>query len=167
MEFRKATPADANSILNIIKQAQEALKSQGIDQWQNNYPNIDTVLSDIANENGYVLLKDGVVVGTVAVSFDGEKTYEAIYEGQWLSDIDFAVVHRIAVDDSYKGAGLASEIFKNIEKLCQSKGVFSIKVDTHKQNVSMQRVLQKNGFVYCGIIYTADKAERVAFEKMV
>ncbi len=167
MEFRKATKADASSIMSIIAQAQEYLKAQGIDQWQNNYPNLETVLNDIESKHGYVLLKDGAIVGTVAVSYDGEKTYEVIYDGQWLSDIDFAVVHRIAVDSAYKGSGLATEIFKHIEKLCLSKRFYSIRVDTHKQNKSMQRVLQKNGFYYCGIIYTADKAERVAFEKML
>ncbi|HCM13474.1 MAG TPA: GNAT family N-acetyltransferase, partial [Lachnospiraceae bacterium] len=35
MEFRKATMADADGILKIIRQAQAYLKSRGIDQWQN------------------------------------------------------------------------------------------------------------------------------------
>ncbi|HBN29292.1 MAG TPA: GNAT family N-acetyltransferase, partial [Clostridiaceae bacterium] len=46
-----------------------------------------------------------------------------------------------------------------------SKGVHSIKIDTHRENKSMQRLLKKNGFEYCGIIYLKDKSERIAFEK--
>ena len=167
MKFRKATQEDVLSILGIIEQAQKSLKDRGIDQWQNNYPNLETIQTDILNGHGYVLDNGGIVVGTVAVSFDGEETYESIFNGQWLSDIDFAVVHRIAVAEDFKGAGLAAEIFKHIEKLCLEKGVHSIKVDTHRQNESMQRALQKNGFQYCGIIYTADNAERFAFEKLL
>ncbi len=39
MEFRKAIESDIESIMKIIKQAQNYLREQGIDQWQNNYPN--------------------------------------------------------------------------------------------------------------------------------
>ncbi|NLZ51738.1 MAG: GNAT family N-acetyltransferase, partial [Thermoanaerobacteraceae bacterium] len=38
MKFRKAVEADIDSILNIIRQAQNYFKEQGIDQWQNGYP---------------------------------------------------------------------------------------------------------------------------------
>ncbi len=73
MEFRKSIKSDIDSIMNIIKQAQEYLKNQGLDQWQNNYPNIDTINQDIDNVNSYVLVDNGKILGTVVVIFDGEK----------------------------------------------------------------------------------------------
>lgn len=167
MEFRKSVETDVTSIMNIIKQAQAYFKEQGINQWQDNYPNFETVKKDIINKNGYILLKDNNIVGTVAVAFDGEKNYEAIYDGEWISNDEYAVIHRIAVDHNYKGLGLSSVIIKNIEKICLKKGVHSIKVDTHKENLSMQKLLQKNRFQYCGIIYLEDKSKRIAFEKML
>lgn len=167
MKFRKAIESDINSIMNIIKQGQDYFKEHGINQWQDNYPNFEIVRNDIANKNGFVLLKDENIVGTVAVSFEGEKTYNSIYNGKWLSNSEYAVIHRIAVDSNYKGLGLSSLIMKNIEEICLNKGVHSIKVDTHKDNLSMQKMLQKNGFKYCGIIYLEDKSERIAFEKIL
>ncbi|MDD7795386.1 GNAT family N-acetyltransferase [Clostridium sp. 'White wine YQ'] len=165
MEFRKTIKADMEEIMNIISQAQAYFKEQGIDQWQNNYPNVETINNDIINEHSYVLLKDNNIVATAAISFDGEKTYDAIYEGQWISNNEFAVIHRIAVHGDYKGLGLSSEIIKNVEKLCLDKGVYSIKVDTHEENISMQKLLKKNSFKYCGIIYLEDGNKRIAFEK--
>ena len=165
MEFRKAFESDANSIMSIINQAQGYFKKQGIDQWQDNYPNYETVYNDIANNYGYVLLKDNTIIGTVAVSFDGEKTYEYIYDGKWLSDGEYAVIHRMAIDSKYKRAGLASLIIENVEKICLEKDVYSIRIDTHKENLAMQKLLKKNGFKYCGIIYLEDGSERIAFEK--
>ena len=47
MIFRKATETDLNAIMNIISQAQNYLKEQGIDQWQNGYPNRQTIKKDI------------------------------------------------------------------------------------------------------------------------
>ncbi|MEQ8155334.1 MAG: GNAT family N-acetyltransferase [Clostridiaceae bacterium] len=165
MIFRKAVETDINGIMNIIRQAQAYFNEQGIDQWQNSYPNVETISCDIDNNYGYILLKDDDIVATAAVSFDGEKTYDTIYEGQWISNDEYAVIHRIAVDSSYKGSGLSSHIIKNVEELCLRKGVYSIKVDTHEENLSMQKLLKKNKFQYCGIIYLEDGSKRVAFEK--
>ena len=39
--------------------------------------------------------------------------------------------------------------------------------DTHRGNKIMQRVLEKNGLVYRGIIYLEDGGERLAFEKLL
>lgn len=167
MKFRKSNEEDIKSIMNIINQAQAWFKDQRIDQWQNNYPNIETIINDINNSYGYVLLKNNIVIGTAAVSFDGEKTYNSIYNGKWISNDDYAVIHRIAVDSNYKGLGLASVLFKYIEELCLDKGIHSIKVDTHEENMPMQKLLYKNGFQYCGIIYLEDKSKRIAFEKII
>jgi N-acetylglutamate synthase-like GNAT family acetyltransferase len=167
MEFRKAVETDINNIMNIIKQAQAYFKKQGINQWQDNYPSVETISSDIADKNSYVLLKDNNIVATAAVSFDGEKTYDSIYDGDWISNNEYAVIHRIAVDNNYKGLGLSSQIIKNIEQLCLNKGVHSIKVDTHEENISMQKLLKKNKLQYCGIIYLEDRSKRIAFEKIL
>ncbi|MPQ43211.1 GNAT family N-acetyltransferase [Clostridium tarantellae] len=165
MEFRKAVKSDIESILEIIKQAQNSLKEQGIDQWQNNYPNIETISNDIVNGYNYVLLKDNKVIATVAVIFEDDKSYESIYEGQWISNDDYVVIHRIAVHNDYKALGLSTKIIKYIEKLCGNKNVNSIKVDTHEDNIIMQNFLKKNNFKYCGVVYLEDESKRIAFEK--
>ncbi|WP_236897503.1 GNAT family N-acetyltransferase [Clostridium beijerinckii] len=167
MEFRKAVETDIDDIMNIIKQAQAYFKEQGIDQWQNNYPNPETIRNDIVNKHSYILLKDNNIVATAAVSFDGEKTYNSIYEGEWITNNEYAVIHRIAVDNTYKGLGLSSKIIKNVEELCLSKGVHSIKIDTHEENMSMQKLLKKNKFQYCGVIYLEDGNKRIAFERIL
>jgi RimJ/RimL family protein N-acetyltransferase len=63
--------------------------------------------------------------------------------------------------------GVSSVIIKNIAATCLDRGVNSIRVDTHKENKSMQKLLKKNGFTYCGIIYLVDGNERAAFEKLL
>jgi len=167
MQFRKASDADVSSIMRIIKQAQDFLGEQGVDQWQDNYPNSETIMNDIHNNNGYILKKDDILIGTVAVIFGVEKDYETIYNGKWLSNHEYAAVHRIAVGSEYKGLGLASIILKNVEEICLNKGIHSIKVDTHEENLPMQKLLKKNGFQYCGIVYLEDKSKRIALEKLL
>lgn len=166
MKLRKSVNEDINNIMQIIDEAKEALKEQGIDQWQNGYPNADVIRNDILNNDSYVFIKNNEIVATSAVSFDGEKTYDKIYDGNWISNDEFAVIHRIAISNKYKGTGIASEIIKMIEAICLDKNVHSIKVDTHEFNMPMQKLLKKNDFKYCGVIYLEDKSKRVAFEKI-
>lgn len=167
MNFRKAVKSDIKEIMGIISQAQIYFKECNIDQWQDNYPNSETIKEDMLNKHSYVLLKSDKIVATVSASFQGEKTYDAIYNGQWISNYEYVVMHRLAVHEKYKGLGLSNKIIKNIEKIALGKNIHSIKVDTHKDNISMKKVLIKNNFKYCGIIYLEDGSERIAFEKII
>ncbi len=62
MELRKTNISDVSSVMKIISQSQSYFKSKGIDQWQNNYPNENTIMGDINNGYSYVLEKDNKVL---------------------------------------------------------------------------------------------------------
>lgn len=166
MEFRKSSIGDIPEMMKIINQAQEYFKSKGIDQWQDGYPNEDNLKEDIDADESYVMLIDGKIVATVAISFRGESTYDKIYDGKWLSDGKYGVVHRVAISEAFKGQGLSHEIMNFSEEKCKEEGYRSIKIDTHKDNFVMRGLLEKNGFKYCGVILLEDGAERVAYEKI-
>lgn len=166
MKFRKTEKKDIPGILRIIRQAQQYMKEQGIDQWQDGYPDEAVFEEDIARGYSYVMEADGKVIGTMAVLFDGEPTYDKIYDGAWKTAGEpYAAIHRVAVDAEEKGRGIAGRMLSEVEKMCRERGVRSMKNDTHRDNKSMQRMLGKNGFEYCGVIYLEDGAERIAFEK--
>jgi ribosomal protein S18 acetylase RimI-like enzyme len=166
MIFRKATLGDIHDIMNIIVKAQTYFREQGIDQWQNGYPNDQIIKDDINDGNSYVLLVNDIILGTAAILFGIEKTYEVIYNGKWLSDGEYATLHRIAIDSNFWGLGLASTILRKAEKLCIENNINSLRVDTHEDNLPMQGLLKKNGYNYCGIIYLEDGSKRLAYEKM-
>ncbi len=167
MEFRKSTTNDIKDIVFIIKQAQEYFKENDIDQWQNGYPNEQVIINDIKSEESYVLVESGRILGTSFLSFKGEINYDKIYEGRWITNRNYGVIHRIAVLEKEKGRGLAGYIIKSMEQICKQKNVESLRIDTHESNKSMQKLLEKNGFRYCGVIYLEDGGKRVAFEKNI
>ncbi len=166
MNFRRSNKNDINKIMEMIEEAKEYFKSNNIDQWQDGYPNYQVILDDINKGYSFVFIENDNIVASVAVSFEGENTYNKIYEGQWLSIQSYCVIHRLVVDSRLKGNGISSKIIKKIEEICLENNIHSIKIDTHKENLSMQKLLKKNNFSYCGIIYLEGKAPRVAFEKL-
>ncbi len=165
MIFRHAESADKEEIMEIIKDAQKYLKDNNIDQWQNNYPDKKIIENDINLNNAYVIEKDKKVIAYSAFIFGCDKTYQKIYKGQWLNDNDYAVIHRLAVADNYKGKGIGSLLIKKLEKLAVDNGINTIRIDTHQKNLSMQSLIKKNNFIYCGIIYTEANAKRLAYQK--
>lgn len=166
MQIRKAIPADIDPIMQIFRQAQASLKAQGVDQWQNGYPNPEIVATDIAAGHDHVCVEADRIAATVTLSFNNEKTYEHIYNGRWLSTEQYGVIHRMAVADDFKGQGLAAALIRQAEQICLSRDIHSLKVDTHRHNQVMQNMLVKSHFLYCGIIYLTDGQERLAFEKL-
>lgn len=167
MEFRRTVEKDIDNIMMIIGQAQAYLKDQGVDQWQDGYPNREVIKSDINYGYSYAFLENNQLIGTAAVSFDIEESYKVIHEGKWITEGDYAVIHRIAVEKNCKGLGMAASMIHHIEQLCLEKGVTSIKIDTHEDNLSMQKMLGKNNFKYCGVIYLEDGSKRLAYEKVL
>lgn len=165
MILRLSTAKDLTNIMNIINEGKEFLKNNNVNQWQDGYPNKEVILNDINNNESYVIENNGEVVGTTAVSLVGEKSYDKIYEGNWLSNNKYAVIHRIAVSKGKGIKGVGREILKESEKICLSNGIRNIKIDTHEDNKVMQELLEKNNYKYCGIIFLEDGSKRLAFEK--
>ncbi len=165
INFRKATPEDSDKIWEILQQAILRRKNDGSQQWQNGYPNPETVKNDITREIGFVLTEDENVVAYSAVILNDEPAYDEIV-GKWLTDGDFYVVHRVAVSDEAVGKGYATEIFRKIEEFSRENNVFSIKVDTNFDNLAMLHILKKLAYQYCGKVYFRG-SERLAFEKIL
>ena len=165
MNLRLSNEKDLIEIMNIIDEGKKFLKNNKVDQWQNGYPNKEVILNDINKNESYVIENNGEVVGTTALSFAGEKNYDKIYEGKWISNGPYAVIHRIAVSKVKGLKNIGTEILKKSEELCISNGINNIKIDTHEDNIPMQKLLLKNNYKYCGVIYLEDGSKRIAFEK--
>lgn len=167
MHFRKAERTDIPRIAALYEQAVAYFAKNGIDQWQNGYPDAASLEKDIENEVSYLFENADGILATVAFCIGREPTYDRICAGAWKNSGSYATIHRLAVTDAEKGKGIAQAVFNKLDLMCKLKNIKSLRADTHKENRSMQRALTKNGFEYCGIIYLADGSERLAYEKLV
>ena len=166
--FRQAQSCETDRIMQIIRQAQARMHAAGSRQWQDGYPAPGHISADIGRNRGYVLCKPGVegplsVIAYGAVVFDGEPAYAGI-EGRWLTDGAYVVLHRLAVAGGMQGRGLATAFLRRVGELARRRGVCAFRVDTNFDNRRMLRLLEKEGFRFCGTVRYAG-GERLAFEK--
>lgn len=158
--IRKAIESDLLEIKNIVDKARELMKSSGnINQWVDGYPSIDVLLSDIRSGNAYLLLRENKAVAYFAMIDGPDPTYNLITKGSWLNDDSYGVLHRVASNGEAKG------VFKEI-LLYASEHYSNIRIDTHHDNKIMQRLLEQNGFVYCGVIFLGDGSPRLAYQRI-
>ena len=160
--IRKSTLADLPTILNLRDQAREIMRSYGNTfQWPDGYPRDDMFQKDIELGGSYVMLDEkGTIVGTFALLPSPEVTYNEIYNGKWLNDEPYYVIHRIASTPGSHG------VLDALLDYCESK-VDNIRIDTLEANIIMRKGLEKHGYQYCGIIYLLNGDERLAFHKVI
>jgi len=161
MYIRKTEISDLDEVMIIYEDARRYMKENGNpNQWGDNYPQEELIKKDISEGKSYVCIDDGTIAGVFYFNIGPDPTYQKIYEGNWLNDEPYGVIHRIASASRKKG----------IATFCLDwcfKQWPNIRIDTHRDNIIMQNFLNKNGFVLCGIIRLEDGSERLAYQKLI
>ena len=134
-------------------------ESGNANQWGTSHPARNLIEQDIEAGLGYVVVENDEIVGSFFFKIGIDPTYVKIYDGEWINDKEYGVIHRIAV--KYRGRGIVDYVYNQ----CFNQ-IKNLKIDTHKDNIPMQKSLMKNGFKRCGIIYLESGAERIAYQKV-
>ena len=152
--IRLAKKDDAILIMKVINDAKALFKSEGSDQWQDkdNYPHLEAIMADINRNEMYVNIKNNEIVGCIVLSSKKEEAYEGIYDGNWITEGPYMVIHRIAVRKDFYRKGIAKEMINEVIKVAKEKNAKSIKVDTKIENIRMISLLQYFNFKIVGKI---------------
>jgi GNAT superfamily N-acetyltransferase len=168
--IKKAQLNEIDEINIIYDDAKKLLKANGSDQWQSGYPNHTTIKDDILNDCLYILLDGEEIIGVAYINNKEEKTYLEI-DGSWLNDEPYLVIHRIATRKDHYQKGVARTLLTYAEEIARAQGINNIRLDTHKLNISMQSLLSKLGYQYCGIVDLnlpkPFESKRFAYQKVI
>lgn len=158
--IRNAFPEDLPRIEEIYAYARQFMHNCGNpDQWGTQYPPQDQLVSDIEKSLLYVITEGNNIHGVFYFYIGEDPTYAKIFGGSWRSDTLYGTIHRIAGDGS-------GGILKHAVDFAQSR-ISHLRIDTHRDNLVMQKALAKQGFLPRGIIYIEDGSERIAYDKLV
>ena len=168
MKITRANVSDLSDILSIYAQAREYMKEQNNpEQWKDNYPSEELVRTDIEEEKCYIAAENDEICGVFYFAVERDKAYDIIENGSWRNDRPYAVVHRIAVGKQAHNKGVAGKCIAFAVNQCKRQNIYDLRMDTHKDNVPMQRFLEKQDFVKCGTVLMDDGSERIAYHKII
>lgn len=162
---------ELEKVMEVINDAKAFLKLQS-KQWQQGYPNHDSMRKDILNHNLFAVYENNEIACVAALIIGIEKTYVNMIEGKWEIETSASdlVIHRIAISNKYRGKGFAKEMMKFALQYAKENNCKSIKVDTHRVNKPMQNLLINSGYEYKGIIDLNRNEEdqlRLAYEFVI
>ncbi len=162
MFIRKTTFDDISALLTIYSRAREYMRKNGNhNQWKNSYPPRDILEEDVKIGRGYVVVgENGGILAAFMFQLGDDDTYKIIENGTWLNSDPYGVIHRVASSGTAKG--ILSVIVEYCSAFCDN-----LRMDTHEDNKIMQHLLEKNGFIRCGIIHLPDGDPRIAYHKII
>lgn len=162
MHIRKTTREDLKQVLCLYEEARQFMRENGNpDQWGQSYPPDSMVEADIEAGKSYICEEEGEILGTFFFDNGEDPDYRKIYDGSWIGKGPYGVMHRVAAPGRKKGTASFCAAW------CLEQSGGDLRIDTHRDNIPMQRMLEKNGFVRCGVIHLSDGDERIAYEKFV
>ena len=159
--IRLAELEDVPRIMKLIECGRQKMRTAGnMEQWTDGNPKQEVIENDIMRGDNYLMEEDGKPIATFAFVKGPDITYNQIYQGEWLDDLQpYHVIHRIASAPDVHG------VLRDVLDYCFRR-TNNIRIDTHRDNTPMRNALQKYDFGYCGIIYLLDGAERLAYQRI-
>ena len=156
--IRLAKTTDLPKLLEIYDYAKKFMAAAGNPtQWNGAYPDMATLENDIQNDWLFVIENEGATCGVFALIYGVEACYNDLHGGSWGSDTPYATVHRIA------GDGTKSGLFAECVDFALER-FDHLRVDTHPDNIPMQKAIAKAGFVKRGTVYVEDGSPRYAYD---
>ncbi len=150
MNIELVTLDDLNKLMDIYDLARVRMINEGnLTQWDNREVFKTEIIDYINKKILYKVIENDEIVGYFAYIYDIEHAYDVI-DGKWLNQDKYITIHKIA--SKYNNKGIGGFIIKYVIDRCKNEGIHNIKIDTHKNNLSMNKFLTNKGFINCGVI---------------
>ncbi|MFT6504118.1 MAG: GNAT superfamily N-acetyltransferase [Crocinitomicaceae bacterium] len=149
---------ELDAILKLTRACGKHMRDNGIDQWDENYPDRTSLLNDLTTETLFAYRENGIVLGIVVLNESQDEEYGEIH---WsTSDTDRnIVVHRLAVHPDQQGKGIARKIMDFAEVYAKDERYDAIRLDTFSQNPRNQKFYTNRGYTDLGPVYLKYKKD--------
>jgi GNAT superfamily N-acetyltransferase len=149
MDFiiRKLVPQDVETAMSIYKRVVKAMHAMGFMQWNDEYPNINYLINDIARGTAFGCFLDGELVAVATFDPNQSTEYEPI---PFLFGEPYMIVHRLAVAPEIRRQGLAARMMDFAEEHARGLGCPAMRLDTSQDNTAALALYENRGYVRRG-----------------
>lgn len=165
LTFRMANESDRESILKIYLEGAEALKNDGVDQWQGQYVPSFKDVDEHLGVDLYVLEYHKRIVSTACLVEGIDEDYENI-NGKWNTSLPYISIHKVATSNEHKKQSFGRKMMSYIENFAKRKRM-DLRIDTHKDNKKMRNFIISCGYKYTGEVILQGELERLGYDKKV
>jgi GNAT superfamily N-acetyltransferase len=147
IHIRQANLVDITGLMDLVRACIVNMQSQGIDQWDEVYPDRGTIQRDI--DDGYVFIARiaGVIAGMAALNEYQDPKYTEV---PWRFLGRPAVIHRLMVAPAAEGKGVARALVRFLETRGERIGCNCIRLDVFVQNPRAVRFYELSSYHRAG-----------------
>lgn len=134
-----ATPSDAKAVTEILNQAAKYKLARNDNAWAQVPFTVEKIQERITKGSVYVARFDGVIVGTVQLTWEDEMV--------WGEQPPIAAyIHQLAVKDGYHGHHLGSKLLDWTAQKAISNNREFLRLDVPPENKQLRTYYEKIGF---------------------
>lgn len=166
MEIIALTEQHIQSVLTIYRKCAAFHAKEGFYQWDENYPNLNTIEFDLKNGllfGGFIANK---LVAVISITGDEPIEYHNL---TWTSKKPYKIIHRLCVDTDYQRQGIAKKMMGFAEEYCLSNSISAIRLDTFTPNKGAIKFYTKLNYIKTGEVNFPKRKDNTytCFEKIL
>lgn len=149
---RLAGAGDLDDLLALLRGCVSEMQARGLDQWDDIYPNRETLLGDIQARTLYLAAGAGAppLLGALTLNQRQEPEYADV---AWQILVEpIAVVHRLMVHPDAQRGGLGRFLMRYAEHEAHRLGCRAIRLDTMDANVRALALYRALGYRQAGAV---------------
>lgn len=148
--MRLAQEKDIPELLQVLSEVVDFMQQAGIDQWDQNYPNKQTLEKDIMHQQAYVYEIDNSIAAYVCLNQVQDQSYAQL---NWLYHEPSLVIHRLFVRPKQQRKAIAKQILDFSYQYAKSCELLSIRLDTLEQNPFANSLYIKENYRFVGQVH--------------
>lgn len=143
-----ATVADTPAVMTLLARAVAHMRSLGIEQWDEVYPDRARIDADIAAGQLYLAHRGETALGMVVLNEQQSPEYASV---PWQYDAArILVVHRLCVDPAAERRGVARGLMAFSEQHARDEDYGAIRLDAFALNPRAVRLYEQLGYAKAG-----------------
>jgi ribosomal protein S18 acetylase RimI-like enzyme len=150
MEMEQADAGGAAEVMRILTLCVGHLRSHGIQQWDDTYPNLEAVESDARSQSLFLARENGMCVGAVGLNEEQPAEYASL---QWVCDGRALIVHRLCVHPDWQRRGIGRYLMDFAEAFAKRCGFACIRLDAYTGNRRALALYRRRGYRRIGQVY--------------
>lgn len=135
--------------LEVLEEVKQHILNQGIDQWDESYPNKAIISNDIQKKQAYIFTENEQILAYMVLNEEYDIEYDDL---NWSTPTPFIVIHRLFVKPTAQGKGISSQMIQYAEEYAQTNKYASIRFDAYSLNNTANAVYLKKGYTLVGTV---------------
>lgn len=153
---------DADQVMALAREVILDMRRQGIDQWDEQYPDAATIRNDLTSSRTRLVLNRHSLIAYLCIDQDASPGYSGM---PWRGATP-AIVHRLMVHPQAQGHGLGRLLMGWAENLSKAIGYDSIRLDAFLKNPRALSLYRRLGYTQIGEVHFR-KGGFAVFEKLL